>query len=208
MTKVLFRDRVLQAREEAIVASVNRLLADKGYDAMTVDEVAADVGIGKASLYRHFTSKEALAAAAMIGVLDRALAFVGSIETQAKAAAVDKLRAVARWAMLAQLAGEMPMLPVQNSGLRAALGANQAYLERLNQLSEKLGRWIAAAQKTGAINRTLPSEVVLYTLFARACDPVLSLLKAGGNHSDEKIVATLMAACFDGLSGGRRALPD
>ena len=57
---------MLRAREDAIVSSVNRLLADKGYDVMTVDEVAADVGIAKASLYKHFPSKEALAAAAMI----------------------------------------------------------------------------------------------------------------------------------------------
>ena len=40
-------------------------LAEKGFEQMTVDEVAADVGIAKASLYKHFASKEALAAAAM-----------------------------------------------------------------------------------------------------------------------------------------------
>ena len=49
--KVPFKQRVLQAREDAIIESVNRLLADKGFDLMTVDEVAADVGIAKASLY-------------------------------------------------------------------------------------------------------------------------------------------------------------
>ena len=55
-----FREQVLQAREEAIVVAVNRLLADKGFEAMTVDAVAAEVGIAKASLYKHFVSKEAL----------------------------------------------------------------------------------------------------------------------------------------------------
>ncbi|MCA4427950.1 TetR/AcrR family transcriptional regulator, partial [Acinetobacter baumannii] len=73
MNRPRFREQVLQAREEAIVASVNRLLAEKGFDAMTVDEVVADVGIAKASLYKHFTSKEELAAAAMVKVLERAL---------------------------------------------------------------------------------------------------------------------------------------
>jgi TetR/AcrR family transcriptional regulator of autoinduction and epiphytic fitness len=62
---------VLRVREDAIISSVNRLLADKGFDLMTVDEVAADVGIAKASLYKHFASKEALAAAAMVRVLER-----------------------------------------------------------------------------------------------------------------------------------------
>ena len=65
MTRLSFRQKVHLAREDAIVGTVMRLLAEKGYEQMTVDEVAADVGIAKASLYKHFASKEALAAAAM-----------------------------------------------------------------------------------------------------------------------------------------------
>ncbi|HEY1230487.1 MAG TPA: TetR family transcriptional regulator, partial [Ramlibacter sp.] len=34
---------MLAAREEAIIQNVNRLLAEKGFDAMTVDEVASAV---------------------------------------------------------------------------------------------------------------------------------------------------------------------
>ena len=58
MTRLSFRQKVHLAREDAIVSTVMRLLAEKGFDAMTVDEVAADVGIAKASLYKHFSSKE------------------------------------------------------------------------------------------------------------------------------------------------------
>jgi TetR/AcrR family transcriptional regulator, regulator of autoinduction and epiphytic fitness len=204
MAKVSFREQVLQAREGAIVASVNRLLAEKGYDAMTVDEVAADVGIAKASLYKHFTSKEELAAAAMIRVLDLALAHIATLEAQPKTPAVEQLKAVVRWTMQVQLAGEMPSLPAQNSTLRGALTANKAYLDRLMRVSDKLGEWIVAAQKAGHLNRKLPPEVILFTLFARACDPVLSLLKAGGSYSDEQIVEMLMSTCFEGLSGSAR----
>ncbi len=204
MAKVSFREQVLQAREGAIVASVNRLLAEKGYDAMTVDEVAADVGIAKASLYKHFTSKEELAAAAMIRVLDQTLEFLATLEAMPQATAVERLKAVAEWTMKVQLAGEMPSLPAQNSTLRAALTANKAYLDRLIRVSDKLGEWITAAQKAGHLNRKLPPEVILYTLFARACDPVLSLLKASGNHSDEQIIEMLLSTCFDGLAGSAR----
>jgi AcrR family transcriptional regulator len=205
MAKVSFREQVLQAREDAIVASANRLLAEKGFDVMTVDEVAADVGIAKASLYKHFTSKEELAAAAMIRVLDRTLAFIATLDAQPPARAIDQLQAVARWTMQVQLAGEMPSLPAQNSALRAALLTHKAYLDRLMEVSDKLGVWITAAQKAGHLNRKLPPEVALYTLFARACDPVLGLLKASGQHSDEVIIEMLLSTCFDGLAGpGKR----
>lgn len=205
MAKLSFRQQVLLAREEAIVASVNRLLAEKGFDLMTVDEVAADVGIAKASLYKHFSSKESLAAAAMIRVLERALAFLDGLRKDVQASPLEQLKALVRWAMQVQLAGEMPSLPAQNSSLRAALVSDKAYLDRLMELSDRIGAWISAAQQRGEIDSSLPGEVVLYTLFARACDPVLGLLKLGGQHSDERIIEMLLATCFDGLRARARA---
>lgn len=200
MAKVSFREQVLRAREDAIVSSVNRLLAEKGFDLMTVDEVAADVGIAKASLYKHFTSKEDLAAAAMIRVLQRALAHLDELAAREPAPPLDQLKAVARWTMQVQLAGEMPSLPAQNSTLRAALTTNKDYIDRLMEVSDRLGNWITAAQAEGTLNPALPPEVILYTLFARACDPVLGLLKLTGQYSDEQIIELLLATCFDGLS--------
>jgi AcrR family transcriptional regulator len=201
MTRVSFKVQMLRAREDAIVAAVNRLLAEKGFDAMTVDAVAAEVGIAKASLYKHFESKEALAGAAMIGALDRALAEVERLSHDpAHFGDIERLKALTRWAMREQLAGEMPSLPSQNSALRAALIANKAYVDRLAQLSDRLGAWIGAAQRAGQLDATLPPDVVLYTLYAKACDPVLALLKAGGTYDDEQIVELLLQACFCGVA--------
>lgn len=198
VAKISFKEKMLQAREEAIVQTVNRLLAEKGFDAMTVDEVAAGVGIAKASLYKHFASKEDLAAAAMVRVLHRTQAFLATLPESD--VPVEKLRAVARWAMEVQLAGEMPSLPSQNSSLRANLLGNKAYLDALVTVSDELGGWIEDAQQQGQLGTRLPAIVVLYTLYARACDPVLEFLKAGGQHSDEEIVELVLSSCFDGLT--------
>lgn len=201
MARLSFREQVLRVREDAIVESVNRLLADKGFDLMTVDEVAADVGIAKASLYKHFPSKEALAAAAMVRLLQRTLAVVDQQAAQTQSSPMQRLEAVTRWALELQVAGDMPTLPSQNSSLRAELMAHKAYLELLLQLSERLGEWIVQAQAAGDIDATLPPEVVLYTIFARACDPVPAFLKAGGQHSDAQIVDWVLSICLHGLRG-------
>jgi TetR/AcrR family transcriptional regulator of autoinduction and epiphytic fitness len=198
MAKVSFKQQVLKAREDAIVDSVNRLLAEKGFDLMTVDEVAADVGIAKASLYKHFVSKEALAAAAMTRLLERAQAQIANIKAQEGATALERLQAVTSWTMAVQLAGEMPSLPAQNSSLRTALMMDTAYMGLLMAVSEQLGEWIIQAQADQALDAKLPPEVILYTLFARACDPVLGVLKAGG-HPQEQIIDWVMATCFGGL---------
>ncbi|MDH4050642.1 MAG: TetR/AcrR family transcriptional regulator [Rubrivivax sp.] len=197
MARGSFREQVLRVREDAIVESVNRLLAEKGFDLMTVDEVAADVGIAKASLYKHFASKEALAAAAMVRVLRKTAEVVEAQPSSARA--IDKLMAVTRWALQVQLAGEMPTLPSQNSSLRAELMASKAYIDGLMQVSDQLGAWIERAQADGSINPALPSELVLYTIYARACDPVPGFLKAGGRFADEQIVEMVLNTCFEGL---------
>ena len=99
--------------------------------------------------------------------------------------------------MQLQLAGEMPSLPSQNSSLRATLMSNKAYLDGLMQASDRMGAWIEQAQ--GLINPQLPAIAVLYTLYARACDPVLDFLQMGGQHSDEQIVELVLGTCFNGL---------
>ena len=195
--KVSFKAQMLLAREEAIVLSVNRLLAEKGFDLMTVDEVAADVGIAKASLYKHFASKEDLAAAAMIRILQLARLFLAALPPDAPPLA--QLRAVTRWMLEVQLAGNMPSLPSQNSSLRTNLMGNKAYLDELMWVSDQIGGWIEAAQEEGLLNPDVPAVLVLYTLYARACDPVPGFLQASGQHTDAEIVELVLATCFDGL---------
>jgi TetR/AcrR family transcriptional regulator, regulator of autoinduction and epiphytic fitness len=199
MTKLSFREQVLRVREDAIILAVNRLLADKGFDLMTVDEVASQVGIAKASLYKHFASKEALAAAAMVRLMQRTQAQAELISSQPQKTAFERVRLLTQWALEVQLAGEMPVLPSQNSSLRAELMGNSAYLDGLLRVSETLGSWIVQAQQDGDIDPELPPEVVMYTVFARACDPVPAFLKAAGKHSDEQIVAWVLSTCMNGL---------
>jgi AcrR family transcriptional regulator len=195
--KISFKAQMLAAREEAIVQAVNRLLAEKGFDLMTVDEVAADVGIAKASLYKHFPSKEDLAAAAMVRVVGLAQAFLSSLPPDAQPLA--QLKAMVRWMLQRQLAGEMPSLPHQNSSLRTTLMNNKAYLDGLVRISDQIGGWIERAQKDGSLSASIPPILVLYTLYARACDPVLEFLRAGGQHSDEEIIELVIRTCFEGL---------
>lgn len=199
MSRLSFKEQVLRVREDAIIESVNRLLADKGFDLMTVDEVAADVGIAKASLYKHFASKEALAAAAMVRLMERTQALVDQQAARTEASALQRLQAVTQWALQTQLAGDMPSVPSQNSSLRAELMANKSYLDAILRVSDVLGEWIIEAQGRGDISPALPPEVVLYTIYARACDPVPAFLKAGGSFTDAQIVDLVQTTCWQGL---------
>jgi TetR/AcrR family transcriptional regulator, regulator of autoinduction and epiphytic fitness len=200
MTRPTFQEQMFKVREGAIVAAVNRLLAEKGFDLMTVDAVAAEVGIGKASLYKHFTSKEDLAAAAMALVLEGALSHAAQLASNASLNDLGRLEAMARWAVQRQIAGEMPALPAQNPTLREAMMRHAVYMERLNRLGDQLGGWIESARASGQLDTSFPAELMLYTLLAKGCDPVVFILKETGQYSDEQIVDWAVRACFAGLA--------
>lgn len=196
--KLSFKQRMLVAREDAIVQAVNRLLAEKGFEAMTVDEVALSVGIAKASLYKHFPSKEDLAAAAMVRAMRQAQDFIHALPPDAPAQ--THLRNVVRWVLQVKLAGEMPTLPSQNSSLRTALLANRDYMDGLMDISDRLVAWIEAAQASGHLNAKLPAIAILYTVFARACDAMVEFLKMDELFTDAQIVEMVLTTCFDGLN--------
>ncbi len=196
--KLSFKQQQLIVRENAIVDATNNLLAKKGYDLMTMDEVASEVGIAKASLYKHFPSKEALAAAAMIRLLENTLAYVRGLSPTEPA--IAHLKSVLRWALETRMRGGLPTLPAENTSLRDALLNNTRYISRLMDLNELMGELIEKARAEGAIRADLPTEVVLFTVYARSCDPTLDYLRMNEQYSDEQVIGFLLSTCFDGLN--------
>lgn len=195
--KFSFKEQMHQARERAILQATCDLLGEKSFDAMTMDDVAGKVGIAKASLYKHFGSKEELCGAAMVEILGLVRAYLATL--QEDLAPLDKLRAVVRWSLERLLAHEMPLLPSRNSALRGVLMANKDYVNGVMQVSETMGDWITQAQTTALIDPALPPIVVLYTFYARACDPVVSFLKDSGLYQDAQIIDLVVHTCFDGV---------
>ncbi len=193
-----FKQQQLIVRENAIVDATNGLLARKGFDLMTMDEVAAEVGIAKASLYKHFPSKEALAAAAMIRLLENTLAFVRALPPEEPA--IGRLKDVLKWALEVRMKGGLPTLPSENTTLRDALLNDTRYITRLMDLNELMGDLIEAARAQGAIRADLPTEVVLFTIYARSCDPTLDYLRMNEQYDDEQVIGFLLSTCFDGLT--------
>jgi TetR/AcrR family transcriptional regulator, fatty acid metabolism regulator protein len=54
------KDRQRQERERLILHAASEALVEKGYDAMSMEDIASRVGISRAAIYLHFPSKEDL----------------------------------------------------------------------------------------------------------------------------------------------------
>lgn len=64
---------VVQTKEvrEALLDATDRLLSERGYQKMTIDDLAREVGIGKGSVYLHFSSKEEIALSHVDRIVER-----------------------------------------------------------------------------------------------------------------------------------------
>src|SRR5438105_15252224 len=74
-----------------ILDATDRLLARYGYKKMTIDDLAAEVGIGKGSIYLHFRSKEEVVYSHIDRVIVRLLQRLAQ-SAQSRRTPSDKLR--------------------------------------------------------------------------------------------------------------------
>jgi AcrR family transcriptional regulator len=86
------RDATAQiTTRDAILDATDRLLARYGYKKMTIDDLAAEVGIGKGSVYLHFASKQEIALSHIDRIIDRLKVRLAAIAAR-KIAAEERLR--------------------------------------------------------------------------------------------------------------------
>ena len=81
------RSRLKSDRRSKLLAAAERLIAERGYLAVRLDDIGAAAGVSGPAIYRHFPNKEALLAELLIGTSTRLLA--GAHAVVSKAADVD-----------------------------------------------------------------------------------------------------------------------
>jgi AcrR family transcriptional regulator len=185
-------------REEAILDVAHALLGKYGYDAMTMDDVAAEVGIAKASLYKHFPAKEKLASRTMVRLFDRTVEQLQSLP--ATLPAFEKLRAMLEWALRERLKGGIPHLPSTSNTLEQSLMTDEAYLAALFTLNASLSQLVDQAKADNALVNDLPTDYIVTAIYARTCDPTLDYMQRGNAYSGDEIVQFMIRSFFSGLA--------
>ena len=197
--KLPFRKQQFEAREEAILDAVNQLLSEKGFDLMTMDDVAEAVGVAKGSLYKHFSSKEKLAAAVMTRLLSQTVDVLDGMPAEWRAA--RRLEEILRWSLQHRMRGGVPHLPSTRGALQRALMFNLDYLALALKVNKRFYTMVKEAKLAGDIATTVSDDVIVYTLYARSCDPTVEYLRRDGKLNDAEIVEAMVEATFHGLVG-------
>lgn len=197
LSKFSFKDQAFKLRENAILDATTAVLGSKGYDLMTMDDVAGAVGISKPSLYKHFKSKEELVGEAMVRLLEGAIEQIAGLDPTLNPR--EKLMALLEWALRVRLGGGLPFLPSTSPHVRDMLMRNFKYMTRVLKLNRQLEGLVKQAQKEGLLNADLPTDVILFSYYARTCDPSVEYLQKFSKMSDDAIVKSMLRVAFDGF---------
>ena len=197
LKRISFKDQAFQQREDAILDAATRILTNRGFDLMTMDEVATDVGVSKPSLYKYFKSKEELAGECMIRLLDGANETLAALPDDLTA--LERIRRLLGWALDLRLKGGLPFLPATSPHVRDMLVKNLGYTMRALKLNNALVKLVRDAQKTGQMRKDLPEDVILYSFYARTCDPSVEFLRLYSKLSNAEIVEHTLSVYFGGV---------
>ncbi|MGV0794157.1 SACE_7040 family transcriptional regulator [Mycolicibacterium sp. XJ1819] len=87
------RGRAKSDRRSKLLAAAERLIADRGYLAVRLEDIGAAAGVSGPAIYRHFPNKEALLVELLVGISARLLAGATEVvsTTDDPATALDRL---------------------------------------------------------------------------------------------------------------------
>lgn len=166
------REKQRQERQELILQAAEQVFDEKGYRDTSMDEIAARVGIGTATIYSHFASKEELMIAAILERgFQRGRQYVEEISAT-EASATEKLHEIFHFLV----SGE--------------------FFRRRVQLFYALGSGCEAQKALLASKKVITESS---SVFSRTLAAIIEQGKAAGEFRQEITTATMLKA-FIGLT--------
>jgi AcrR family transcriptional regulator len=185
------------SRDGAIRRATLQLLAEVGYDGVTMDQVASRAKAGKATIYRRWPSKAALVVETIVAVAEESMPVpdTGSFRTDMLALLRAYRDSVGddRGKVLAELISEMP----RNAELRAAVHDGFITQRRL-AMDTIVARAIARDEIDPTVDRLILMELGSALLLQR--------ILLSGQPVDEDFLETIVGeVVLPYAAGSRRA---
>ncbi|TDC76997.1 TetR/AcrR family transcriptional regulator [Actinomadura sp. 7K507] len=184
--------------QEAILRTAVELFNRKGYDATSMGDLAKELGLTKAAIYHHVTSKEQLLSRALDDALDELTATVTeALRERTGMTAYERLRQVVRRSVEVLVAHQPSVTLLLR--VRGNSGVELAALERRRWLDDRLAVLVADAVKEGALRDDVPPALVSRLLFGMV-NSLVEWYRADGVYDPATVADTITTLAFDGLA--------
>ena len=214
------RERLRATTRQSILQGAEAVLLRDGLDALTLEAIAAELGLTKQGLYYHYASKEALLTELALQEWTAAADAVQAA-TEAAAGAAEALEALVR-SYVERYAGRLPMFRLATQGaqlspLAARLGREQ--LEAIRPLNDRMygptERKLREAQRAGQADAALDPRRLAFVAHTSAVGLLTMQLMVSAiddplRHGEQALVDDLcraLRAAVGGKRGGRAARP-
>jgi AcrR family transcriptional regulator len=191
------KDRQRQMRENAILEAAHSLLAEKGYQGMTMDDLATRVGIAKGSLYQHFKSKEELLSVALVSFMDRITNYIDTLPSTQPA--IERIKLTCRKALMLRFQDGFPDILGARIFVKDSLTCQPTYSASTERLVLALASLFDGAKKQGDVASDIPTELLVHATIGRMREPELDPLIAQGRVQREETVDFLVQMFLGGV---------
>jgi AcrR family transcriptional regulator len=150
--------------QDEILDAALSLLTERGYAAMSMEELAAKAGISKPTLYNHFTTKDDIVVAAATRGMDRVIALIdGELEGQTP---LERLATLLRAVLQLRIDDGTIDMRAWAPELFQLLCTRPELLERLGRIDRAVVSLVEEGIAGGQINPDLNPAAVLRSYYA------------------------------------------
>ncbi|MFF3028787.1 TetR/AcrR family transcriptional regulator [Microbacterium sp. NPDC057944] len=181
-------------REQVLAVAV-KVFNDHGYDATSVADLTAALGLTKSALYHHFDSKSAILELALNDALDGLEQVVDDAVAQHPLAA-DRLRSIVRGAVRV-LTEKLPSVTLLLR-VRGNSEVETTALRRRRDFDQRVTAIVAEAQREGLIRDDVDAAVATRLIFGMI-NSVVEWYRPGGPVDPDELGEDILRVSLDGL---------
>lgn len=195
------KERQREERAALILQSAQDLLVEKGYHDMSIDQIAARVGISTGAIYLHFASKEALVETVL---LQQTTTFLEMIErvTAEPTSVRARLEHILAWiySELRERRGQVLQELKRSLGIAlSVVGEREAFRIRLLQVMNHLSALFEEGKRTGELQTTVPTPILVTTFVGLLSPDIYQPLLMSGQFSPAELAFSISTIFFQGV---------
>jgi AcrR family transcriptional regulator len=178
------KERQWKLREDAILDAASELMASKGYNAMTMDDIANLVGISKATLYQHFSSKHDLVVSVACRTADRTYDRMVSIDPSLPAA--ERVSKLIEQIVEVRYGPDSPPFTEAVGELTEILGSDHPFMLKETRNVNFIVEVMDQANKAGALVKGISVIVAVYVIIGTLrCIELAKAIESGQTSTAE-----------------------